>query len=69
MLEKCKKRYIMVLVDGVCKKYQANLQLYNNVETLVIIGPITNPRDIANERTVQLGQDQVPITSKGCPVI
>ena len=51
MLEKCKKRYIMVVVDGVCKKYQADLQLYDNVETLVIIGPITNPRNIANERT------------------
>ena len=34
LLEKCKKLYIMVVVDGVCKKYQADLQLYNNVETL-----------------------------------
>ena len=53
-----------------CKKYQADLQLYNNVETLVIIGPITNPRDVANERTVQLRHDQVtPIPCEGCPVI
>jgi hypothetical protein len=51
LLEKCKKLYIMVVVDGVCKNFQADLQLYDNVETLVIIGPITNPRNIANERT------------------
>ena len=70
MLEKCKKRYIMVVVDGVCKKYQANLQLYNNVETLVIIGPITNPRNIANKRIVQIRKDQVtPIPCQGSPVI
>ena len=48
LLEKCKKRYIILLEDGVNKKYQADLQLYDNVETLIIIGPITNPRNIAN---------------------
>jgi hypothetical protein len=37
---------------------------------LVIIGPITNPRNIANERTVQIRQDQAtPIPCEGCPVI
>ena len=70
LLEKCKKHYIMVVVDGVCKKYQANLQLYDNVETLVIIEPITNPRNIVSKRTVQIRQDQVtPIPCEGCPVI
>ena len=59
-----------MLVDGVCEKYQADLQLYDNVETLVIIGPITNPRNNANKRTVQIRQDQVtPIPCEGCPVI
>jgi hypothetical protein len=70
LLEKCKKRYIMVVLDGVCKRCQADLQLYNNVETLVIIGPITNPRNIANERTMQVRKDLVtPVPCEGCPVI
>ena len=62
--------FLVVLVYGVCEKYQANLQLYNNVETLVIIGPITDPRNISNKRTVDIRQDQVtPIPFTGCPVI
>jgi hypothetical protein len=69
LLEKCKKRYIILVEDGVNKKYQADLLLYNNVETLIIIGPITHPRNIANERTMQLRQDQVPTPYFGCPVI
>ena len=70
LLEKCKKRYIMVVLDGVCKRCQADQKLHDNVEYLVIIGPITNPRNIANERTVQIRQDQVTLTPcEGCPVI
>ena len=59
LLEKCKKRFIMIVVDEVCKNFQADLQLYDNVETLVIIGPITNSRNIANKRTRKNRQDQV----------
>jgi hypothetical protein len=69
LLEKCKKRYVVVELNGALARFQVDLQLYDNVETLVIIGPITNPRIIANERTVQLRQDQVPTPCKGCPVI
>jgi len=68
MLEKCKKRYIILLEDGVNKKYQVDLQLYNNVQKLIIIGPITDPRNIANEKIMQLRQDH-PTPCKGCPVI
>ena len=38
--EKCKKLYVVVLLNGECARFQANLQLYDNVETLFIIGPI-----------------------------
>ena len=60
----------MIVVDEVCKNFQVDLQLYDNVETLVIIGPITDPRNIANKRTTKIRQDQVtPIPCIGCPVI
>jgi hypothetical protein len=68
LLEKCKKRYVNVVLNEEWATFQVDLQLYDNIETLVIIGPITKPRNIANERTVQLRQDQVPIPCKGCPV-
>ena len=35
-----------------------------------IIGPITNPRNIADERSRQIRQDLItPLPCQGCPVI
>ena len=43
LLEKCKKRDVNVFLNGEWARFQVDLQLYDNVETLVIIGPITEP--------------------------
>ena len=47
LLEKCKERYVLVLPDD--KVFQA-LRYENDGEICVVTGPITDPRDIEDER-------------------
>jgi hypothetical protein len=65
LLEKCKERYVLVLPDD--KVFQA-LRYENDGEICVVTGPITDPRDIGDER-IQHIENNLLIPNLGCPVI
>jgi hypothetical protein len=65
ILEKCNERYVRVLPAG--KLFQA-LQHKNDGEMCVVKGPITEPRQIDNERTHRVMSDLI-LPQVGCPVI
>ena len=65
LLEKYKDRYVIVLADD--GLFQA-LQYENDGEICVVTGPITEPRNIADERIYHIANKLV-IPNIGCPVI
>jgi hypothetical protein len=65
LLKKCKKRYIIVLPDD--KVFQA-LRYENDGEICVVTGPITEPRNVEDERIHNIENHRI-IPDEGCPVI
>jgi hypothetical protein len=65
VLELCKERYVIVLPDD--KVFEA-LRYENDGEICVVQGPITEPRNIADERMYHVANKLV-IPIVGCPVI
>jgi hypothetical protein len=65
LLKKCKERYVIVLPDD--KVFQA-LRYENDGEICVVTGPITQPRNVEDERIHHIENHHV-IPDKGCPVI
>jgi hypothetical protein len=65
LLKKCKERYIIVLPDD--KVFQA-MQYETDGEICVATGPITDPRNKADERIHHI-ENNLMIPNLGCPVI
>ena len=65
LLKKCKERYVVVLPDD--KVFQA-LQYENDGEICVVTGPITQPRNVEDERIHRIENHRI-IPDKFCPVI
>jgi hypothetical protein len=65
LLKKCKERYVIVLPDD--KVFQA-LRYENDGEICVVTGPITQPRNVEDERIYHI-ENHCIIPDKGCPVI
>ena len=65
LLEKCKERYVVMLPDD--KPFQA-LRYENDGEILVVQGPLTWPRNNADERIYQ-AENNLVLPQKGSAVI
>jgi hypothetical protein len=65
LLELCKERYVIVLPE--CQMFRA-LRYENDGEICVVMGPITKPRMIEDERVYNVEWNLV-IPNIGCPVI
>ena len=65
MLVKCKERFVTVLLEN--KQFQA-LRYENDGEICVVKGPVTEPRNLEDERVYCIANNLV-IPNKGCAVI
>jgi hypothetical protein len=65
LLQLCKERYVVVPPDG--QQFQA-LRYKNEGEICIVTGPVTEPRNTADERSYHIANSQV-IPKKGCTVI
>ena len=66
LMNKCKKRFVLLLPDKT-HNFQA-LRYEDNGDTLVVNGPIQDPRQVDDEREFHVTSDLV-IPNKGCPVV
>ena len=66
LMNKCKKRFVVLLPDKT--HYFQALRYDDDGDTLVVNGPIQDPRQVDDEREFHVTSDLV-IPKKGCPVV